>query len=297
MAVGKAQAIAWADHGPQTGRDAGDQARPGREGLSREPLRGRTIPAEASTLAWHAPSRRRREAPCRFRQKAGRPASRCEPPRIRRVQVRRRRVRIRRCGEQCGMSRESTRCRGRRRREHSSTTPGPGRERSALNSSSSSIRGTSSRSSRRRWSRILLGQGRPPSQARRIPPRHRNFPLPARPPCSTARTTQSLWPEGRARGGCAGQCVGGNSCSDARAQIARPARNENCASRTQRMFRPADRSPASNTSRTAIHYTNPYPNRPLMHRCPCVISTSMGDVTFTMRLSCAYSVSVHPTPQ
>src|SRR5882757_8132971 len=34
-----------------------------------------------------------------------------------------------------------------------------------------------------------------------------------------------------------------------------------------------------------------------MHRCPCVTDTSIGDVTFTMRLSCTCSVSVQPTPQ
>src|SRR4029079_2481076 len=36
---------------------------------------------------------------------------------------------------------------------------------------------------------------------------------------------------------------------------------------------------------------------PLMHRCPPVTDTSAGDMTLTMRLSCTWSDSVHPTPQ
>ena len=41
-------------------------------------------------------------------------------------------------------------------------------------------------------------------------------------------------------------------------------------------------------SDTEFHrfWTNSNPKRPLMQRCPCATVTSMGDVTFTMRLSC-----------
>src|SRR5262245_31428462 len=34
-----------------------------------------------------------------------------------------------------------------------------------------------------------------------------------------------------------------------------------------------------------------------MHRWPCVTLTSIGEVTFTIWLSCVCSVSVQPTPQ
>src|SRR6266508_2052868 len=43
--------------------------------------------------------------------------------------------------------------------------------------------------------------------------------------------------------------------------------------------------------------TNSKPNRPLMHRCPRVMSWSSGEVTFTIALSWTWSSRSHPTPQ
>src|SRR2546428_749892 len=44
-------------------------------------------------------------------------------------------------------------------------------------------------------------------------------------------------------------------------------------------------------------FTNGYPNRPLMQRCPLVMSWSRGEVTFTTSLSWTCSSRAHPTPQ
>ena len=44
-------------------------------------------------------------------------------------------------------------------------------------------------------------------------------------------------------------------------------------------------------------WTNSNPKRPFTHRCPLVTDDSMGEVTFTIRLSWTWSDSVQPTPQ
>ena len=43
--------------------------------------------------------------------------------------------------------------------------------------------------------------------------------------------------------------------------------------------------------------TNSKPKRPLMQRFPFVTEESVGESTFTMRLSCTVSESTQPTPQ
>ena len=44
-------------------------------------------------------------------------------------------------------------------------------------------------------------------------------------------------------------------------------------------------------------WTNSNPKRPFTHRCPLVTDDSMGEVTFTIRLSWTWSDRVQPTPQ
>src|SRR5712692_6678395 len=48
---------------------------------------------------------------------------------------------------------------------------------------------------------------------------------------------------------------------------------------------------------SSLSCVNCQPNRPLMHKFPCVTELSSGELTFTICPACACTVSSHPTPQ
>ena len=90
---------------------------------------------------------------------------------------------------------------------------------------------------------------------------------------------------------------GSNTASSASGPVCGPTTRLTTNSTSARTAMPASSRITRAASPSGSTWTNSNPKRPFTHRWPLVTDDSMGEVTFTIRLSWTWSDRVQPTPQ